>query len=58
MESITIILIGGFVGLIISTFNTFFNPIQWVVLCGVSAWGIYLVVMCWISLFMKEDDDE
>lgn len=58
MESIMIILIGGFVGLIVSTFNNFFNSVQWIILCGFSALCIYLVVLCWLYQHIKEDDDE
>lgn len=58
MESILIFLIGGFIGLIISTCNAFFNPIQWVILSGFTALCIYLVMLCWLYQHIKEDDDE
>lgn len=58
MESIMILLVGGFVGLVISTFNSCFNPIQWTILCGFTALSIYLVVLCWLYQYIKEDDDD
>ena len=57
MESIMILLVGGFVGLVISTFNSFFNPIQWTILSAFIELGIYLVVLCWLYKHIKEDDD-
>lgn len=57
MESIMILLVGGFVGLVISTFNSFFNPIQWTVLCGFAALSIYLVVLCWLYQHGKDEND-
>lgn len=58
MESIMILLVGGFVGLVISTFNSFFNPIQWTILSAFIALGIYLVILCWLYQYIKEDDDD
>lgn len=58
MESIMILLVGGFVGLVISTFNSFFNPIQWTILCGFTTLGIYLVVLCWLYQHIKEDNND
>lgn len=58
METILVALIGGFIGLIVSTANNYFNPIQWTILCGFTALCIYMVVLCWMYQHGKDEDNE
>lgn len=56
MEAILVALVGGFIGLIVSTANYYFNPFQWVFLCGFTAVCIYIVVLCWMYQHGKGEE--
>lgn len=56
MEAILVAIIGGFVGLIISTASNYFNPFQWVFLCGFTTTCIYMVILCWMYQHGKDKE--
>ena len=57
MEAILVAIIGGFVGLIVSTANNYFNPFQWIFLCGFAATCIYMVILCWMYQHGKDKEE-